>query len=446
MRDHQAATTEPSPPSWANELSELSRQRRGGPHDHGPRGRETRLPVMVPVHAGIVDGDTGATEMPNVPAPAAPRKRRGRWLVLAAVLVVGSGVVVHHRTRAMQAPVPSETTEPAVLELAPRETVTVRRADLQQTIRLSGTTQAADQVVVRSQLAAKVADISVREGDAVTKGETIATLDIADVKAQLDQRLAALASSEAQLMRAERDRAAKLELAQKGWVAQAVVDQVESAWRDAKGAVAANQALVDMARKALADADIKAPIGGVIGKRNVDPGGVVAVGGEVVTLLDLSRLEVAAAVPANEIARVRTGQSVVVRTGLDAMALRGAVTRINPATEPGSQSIVVHVGLPNADNSLRSGIFVSGSAIVAEAKDALALPIEAIRRDQEGPHVLLVQDGKLVRRAVTTGLSSEAQNLIEIRDGLQDGDRVVVGPAALKAGQAVRVADAEPRR
>ena len=98
------------------------------------------------------------------------------------------------------------------------------------------------------------------------------------------------------------------------------------------------------------------------------------------------------------------------------------------------------------DSSLRSGIFVSGGVIVAEAKDALALPIEAIRRDDEGPYVLLVQDGRLVRRAIAPGLSSDAQNLIEIRDGLQDGDRVVVGPAALKPGQAVRVADAEARR
>src|SRR5262245_45825099 len=146
-----------------------------------------------------------------------------------------------------------------------------------------------------------------------------------------------------------------------------------------------------MARKALADADIKAPIGGIVGKRNVDPGGVVAIGGEIVTILDLSRLEVAAAVPATEIAHVRSGQPVVMRTGLNAMALRGEVTRINPATEPGSQSIIIHVGLPNADGSLRAGVFVSGVVIVADAKDALALPVDAIRRDDQGPHVLVVQ-------------------------------------------------------
>jgi RND family efflux transporter MFP subunit len=311
---------------------------------------------------------------------------------------------------------------------------------------LSGTTQAADQVVVRSQLPAKVAAVYVREGDAVEKGRTIAILDIAEVKAQLDQRLAALASSEAQLMRAERDRTAKLELAQKGWVAQATVDQVESAYRDAKGALAASQAMVEMARKALSDAEIKAPISGVIGKRSVDTGGVVAVGGEVVTILDLSRLEVAAAVPANEIARVKIGQPVTMRTGLNAMALRGEVIRINPATEPGSQSIVVHVGLPNADGGLRAGVFVSGAVIVTEMKGALTVPSEAIREDDRGAHVLAVEDGHLVRRAVTPGLVSDAQELTEVCEGLHEGDRVVVGPAMLKPGQAVRVAEAEPRR
>src|SRR5262249_53192638 len=190
-----------------------------------------RAQIAAQMSAG--DGPNGTVEAP-------PRSRRGRWLLLAAALLAAAGAAGHAwRARTQPAPVAPAVAQLAVLELAPRETVKVGRADLRHAIRLSGTTQAADQVVVRSQLPAKVAAVAVREGDAVEQGRTIAILDIAEVKAQLDQRLAALASSEAQLMRAERDRTAKLELAQKGWVAQATVDQVESAWRDAKGALAA---------------------------------------------------------------------------------------------------------------------------------------------------------------------------------------------------------------
>jgi RND family efflux transporter MFP subunit len=400
------------------------------------------------VAATPINAQATATEPAHTITEAPPRKRRGRWLLLAAVLLVGAGFAGQHawRTRAAPAPVASVAAKPAVLELAPRETVKAARADLRHSIRLSGTTQAADQVVVRSQLPAKVAAVTVREGDAVEKGKTIAILDTAEVKAQLDQRLAALTSSEAQLMRAERDRTAKLELAQKGWVAQATVDR----WR---APTATPRARWPPARPWWRWRARRCPTprsrrrsAGIIGKRIVDAGGVVAVGGEVATILDLSRLEIAAAVPANEIARVKTGQPVTMRTGLNAMALRGEVIRINPATEPGSQSIIVHVGLPNADGGLPRGVFVSGAVIVTETKGALTVPSEAMRQDDRGTYVLAVEDGHLVRRAVMAGLVSDAQELTEIRNGLQDGDRVVVGPAMLKAGQSVRVADAEPTR
>jgi membrane fusion protein (multidrug efflux system) len=84
--------------------------------------------------------------------------------------------------------------------------------------------------------------------------------------------------------------------------------------------------------------------------------------------------------------------------------------------------------------------------IVTEMKGALTVPSEAIRQDDRGTHVLAVEDGHLVRRAVTPGLVSDAQELTEVCEGLHEGDRVVVGPAMLKPGQAVRVAEAEPRR
>src|SRR4051812_24479669 len=100
MRDHQpgtnrvSATSQPSHGSRASEVqNELGRHwPREAMHDgHGARSREGRFPVVV--RGDVVETETGTSD---APVHATPRKRRGPWLVLAAVLVIGSGVAVHH--------------------------------------------------------------------------------------------------------------------------------------------------------------------------------------------------------------------------------------------------------------------------------------------------------------------------------------------------------------
>ena len=360
--------------------------------------------------------------------------------MVIGLLVLGAGawLVWHNRP---PPPVATIATSQREVELTAREVATVSRADLRRVVRLSGTTRADKQVLVRSQLAAPVAEVLVREGDRVTAGQVLARLDTRDLQATLDQRVANLASSEAALSYAGRDLSNKRQLAGRGAGSRMAAEQAESSFQQARAVFDANQAFITMARKALADTTIRAPIDGTIGQRSIDPGGTVAVSGELFRILDLTTLEVDAAVPAGQIGLVQVGQPVTLRAGPDGAELSGTVARINPATEAGSQVVIVHVRLPNPGRTLRAGVFVTGAVVVAEAEHALAVPEEAIHTaDGEPPTVLKITDGTLQRQPVELGLVSDKQGQAEIRAGLAEGDLVVRATLpGLAQGQAVKV-------
>jgi len=355
----------------------------------------------------------------------------------AVVLALGAGGVRHLRNDTAQAVAPAA---PPVAELAVPEVATAAKASLRFTVPLSGTLRPVDQTTVKAQVAAQVAEVLVREGQPVRKGDVLARLDVADLTSKLNERIANLESARAQLALAEKTRQTKLSLQQKGYAAQSAVDEVESSYQAGQASVRAMQAQVDMARKALADAVVTASMDGLVGERAVNPGDKVAVDSKLFTIVDLSRLEIEAPVPTNEIARVTAGLQALFRVpGLEGREFEGHVERINPTTKAGSRSIPVYIRVDNGAQELRGGMFATGDIVVREVADALAVPPSAVRGPPGQSHVLLVDGDRIARRPVE--LSGEATaDLVGIRSGLSAGDRVVSAPAILlEPGTQVRV-------
>jgi len=374
-----------------------------------------------------------------------PPRRRGLRRLLVSLLVVaalaGGGVLWQARTSGQaavnaDAPVPER-----VLELAAIELTRVAPRRLTETVRLSGSVDPVNWTVVKAEVAATLAEVLVREGQAVKRGDVLARFDTRDLAARLAEKESNLAGARAQLAYAEKTRTKNLALRQKDIVAESSYDQAQSTWQFQQATVQALTAQVEMARKALNDAVVKAPIDGVVSERTVNPGETLAVNGKMFVVVDLSRVEVTATVPADEVARLQPGQSVLLRVeGFGERTFRGTLARINPQARPGTRAIPVYVSVDNADGSLRGGMFASGDAVVAEAENAVALPPAALRRDDQGDFVLTVADGRLTRTPVRRGQSWARGELVQV-EGLPGGAVVVTAPLpGLQAGQAVRTA------
>ena len=338
--------------------------------------------------------------------------------------------------------------EIAASDLAAAETREVRRE-----LPLTGQLRPVHVALVRAKVAGEVMQMLVKEGDTVAKGQVLARLDAAEHQARLDERLATLAANQATRENNERTRKNNEELLRKGFISQSAYDTTLANSSVAQAQVKAAEANVALARRSVDDTVIKAPWAGLIAERAVQSGDKASVDTRLLTIVDLSRMEVEAAVPASEIPSVAAGQEVAFTVeGFGTRAFRGVIARINPQSAAGSRSIMVYIDVPNADAALKGGMFVKGSLTLSRRESVTAVPIAALR-DERGETVVyaVIESGggnKIARIPVQPGTRNEEGAWVEITSvdnaGLKPGVKVVKSNlGALNAGAQVRVVDAK---
>jgi RND family efflux transporter MFP subunit len=353
--------------------------------------------------------------------------RRTKWglAALGVVLAVGVGAAVVNGLARSQAR-SAEKKEQPPLEFAARDLATLAPRIRVQELVLPGTVQAVSQAVVRSKLSAEVRRVAVREGDRVQAGQVVAEFDTAQLKMQLAERAAALESARAQLAQIERTRAANAHLVKQNFISQNAFDTADSAYRAQLAAVEAAQAQLAQTQLLLADAVVRAPIAGSVAKRFVQPGEKVAFDAPLLSIVDLTRLEVQAQAPVADVALITAGAPAEVEIeGLPERRFGGRVERINPAAEPGSRAIHVYVGLANEQRLLRAGMFARVHLRVGKDQQVPALPIAAVQNEGGQNVVWVIADGRLAKRAVVVGRRDERARWVEIVDGLTPADRVL---------------------
>jgi RND family efflux transporter MFP subunit len=368
--------------------------------------------------------------------------RRTRYAAAAAALVLavgGTAVLVSNAATTA----PAAAVGPKPLELAAADLTTPRTGAMAQTIALTGTLTARNQTVVKAKIGGELREVLVREGEAVRAGQVVARIDVTEAEARLQEKLADLEGGRAQLAYSTRNREQQSALLKQRFISENAYENVESGFRVAEARLKALEAQVAIARKALDDTVVRAPMDGVVAERLAQPGEKVAVDGRLLTIVDLDPLEIEAAVPASDIPAIRLGQEVLFRVeGYDGREFHGTIDRISPATRAGTRSINVYAALPNRDGSLRAGMFAKGAVTVARRGDAISLPIGAVREDGGAPYVYVVADGRLAQQPVQLGLRNEDAGIVEV-SGLAANARVVrANLGTLRVGAPVTIVEA----
>lgn len=368
-------------------------------------------------------------------------KRHLKWMLpLLAVLLVGVGVLRALDKRRSEQAAAAPARETLALDLAPADVVVARPMALARTLDVSGGLKAVNTALVKAKVAAELRVLSVREGDRVKAGQVIGQLDTAELDWRLRQAEQQASSARAQLDIARRTLENNRALVAQGFISPTGLETSVNNEAAARANHEAALAAMELARKARADATLVAPIAGLVSQRLAQPGERVPVDARIVEIVDLSRVELEAAVAPEDVVQLAVGQSARLQVDGLPEAMTARVARISPSAQTGSRSVLVYLAL-DPHPALRQGLFARGRVAVAETQ-ALAVPLAAVRTDLSQPYVLQVQDGKAVLKTVTLGARGEVkgQPWVAITAGLADGATVLTGTAgAVRDGTAVRL-------
>jgi RND family efflux transporter MFP subunit len=398
---------------------------------------------------------------------SAPRRRPWRWGLLTAVVVAIGVAVLRPRAPEVQTASVAQTT-PSVQY---------------QQLTASGFVVAQRRAAVASKASGRLLALTVREGSRVKAGELLARLDASDVQAGLQVAQAAVAQAQAlaaqsqalvrqaqvELANAEAEADRTRQLREQGFVSPQALDAAQRRLDAARASVASAQASAAQAQAGIAQAraqlgvqqvnqgytEIRAPFDGVVLAKNANVGDLItpfsnAAGsqGAVLTLADLSTLEVEADVSEGSLALVKSGMPVeITLDALPGQRFRGQVASIVPTVDRAKATVMTKVRFEALDERIlpemsAKVLFLRQRPSDDEMKPVLAVPAKAL---DDGQAVWkLVADGdtlRVQRVAVKTGRAlAEAVEVTPAPGAvLSSGDRLVASPKGLKDGQAVKV-------
>lgn len=302
------------------------------------------------------------------------------------------------------------------VETAQRETLAI------------GTFRSYESVIIRPEVTGRVAELSFREGEKVTRGQVMVRLDDSVEKATLAQAEARL-----NLAKSNFNRAQTLVARDVGTV---------KALDEARAGLLSAEADITLAKARLEKLSIAAPFDGIAGLRKVSIGTYLSPGTDIVNLEQIDPLKIDFRVPENFLPSVKDGATIAVTVdAFPGRSFAGRIYAIDPLIDQAGRSIVVRARIDNPGDILRPGLFARVTLTLAVRDNAIFVPEQSIIPIGDKAFVYRVVDGKIANTPVKLGLRRNAR--VEVLEGLSPGDLVVTaGQLKVQDGRAVTVVPA----
>jgi membrane fusion protein (multidrug efflux system) len=333
------------------------------------------------------------------------------------------------------------TEAPAVI-LLPEDLAEVRKEPISMGPRISGTLTAAEMAVLRAESAGSVVDVQAEIGDHVKKGAVLAKIESQAASSAYLSTQSAVASATQDVTNARREIERTKRLQEAGAMSPHDVEAAEAGLAAAEARLAGAKAQEAQTGEQVGKTTVRSPIDGIVSQRSIGLGDVVAPGTPLFTVIEPSSLRLEGAVPAASATSLQIGATVRFEVqGFEGKPFDGKIERIAPAVDPTTRQIPILVGIPNPEGRLLAGLFAEGR-VATETHDGLVLPSGAVDLTGLRPTVLLVKDGMLEQVPIDIGIHDTEDELVEVKSGLQQGDKVVMqGKGDIKAGAKVELRD-----
>jgi RND family efflux transporter MFP subunit len=384
------------------------------------------------------------------PAPGAPSaashkaiRPRSLWLLgLGLVLPLAVSVAYgasHHNAQGRQAMRTAEQQRDFVPNV---RVAKVRAADGEMIVSLPGTTLAFAAANIFARANGYIETRKVDIGDRVKARDLLAQITAPELDHQIAQAEATLSQDQATLQQtvASRDLARVTNdrdsgLVKKGWVTpqqgdtdRLTLDAQQAAIAVAQSNIAAQEALIRVLRQQKAYQSVVAPFDGIITQRNVDTGSLVQAGTTFMfTLMQSDVIRVQVNVPQDAVFGLAPGVDALIRIPeLPNQVFHGKVTRIAKALAPGTRTLLTEIDIANPDDILSPGLYCTVELHIPRQAPSLIVPADAIAANHDGLHVAVVKNGTV--HLQTVQVARDFGTDVEVRDGVEAGDTVVLNP------------------
>lgn len=375
-----------------------------------------------------------------------------KWIiVLVLVIAAGAGYFAFGRAGS----------DGAVARKGPefgRQALTVgltpaSRQSLQETVQVVGSLIGAATVEVVPQAGGRLLSISVRLGDAVSRGQRLAQLDDRELREQLRQAEASFDVAEATIRQREADLSfartnldRSRSLFERNLLPRQTLDDGEARYQSAqaqldlaKAQQAQAAARLEELRITQANTSIRSPVDGYVGRRYVDPGAFVSTNQPVVQVVDISLVRLVVNLVERDLRRVAVGaRGTVDVDAYPGEQFEGRIARIAPVLDPATRTAEMEIEVPNPTRRLKPGMYARVSLVTSTRTDALVVPKAAIV-DVAGRRGVYTIDGRTaIFRPIEVGI--EDADRIEITSGISEGEEVVsIGASSIRDGDMVRL-------
>lgn len=356
-------------------------------------------------------------------------------------------------------PTPAMAPRPAV----PVSTAAVEERLLPGEIDVTGALAADARTEVAAETTGRVVEVLVERGQVVEPGVPLARLDDLETRNQVREAEATVGQTRERLGltageafdatktpevrqarvtmdRMESDYKRYEQLVERGFVSRSEYDvkraeflaqraQLDLKVNEARQlyqTLQAQQARLEISRKALGDTAIRSPYAGLVAERHVDVGAYVQKGTRVATLVRVDPLRLALTVPEAAITAVKRGQKVAFAVqAYPGRTFEGTVAYVGPALQADSRALVVEALVRNSQGLLQPGLFATARILLPAAQPSVLAPAAAVRTEAGMSRVFVIADGRAELRYVQIGRQVEGK--IEVVRGIRAGERVAVG-------------------
>ncbi|MFR0693075.1 MdtA/MuxA family multidrug efflux RND transporter periplasmic adaptor subunit [Enterobacterales bacterium AE_CKDN230030158-1A_HGKHYDSX7] len=330
----------------------------------------------------------------------------------------------------------------------------VVKGDLPVHYHALGTVTAYNTVNVRARVSGQLIKVPFQEGQEVKAGDVLAVIDPRPFQAALDQAQGTLLQNQAQLKNAQIDLARYKGLYAEDSIAKQTLDTQEAQVRQYEGTLKTNQGQVNDAKLNLEFTQVRAPISGRVGLRQVDVGNLVTSGDTtpLVVITQVKPISVVFSLPQQQlgtVARELYGSQPIPVDALDRnqnqTLATGVLKTLDNQIDTTTGTVKLKAGFENADHKLFPNQFVNVRLLAETLPGVLTIPANAVQRGNDGTYVYLVgEENKAKRQLVTLG-TSESERVV-VTEGLKEGDRVVVeGTDRLREGTRMTIAASDEK-